>query len=271
MFSITEKEFHNLATYIKNNYGINLREEKKAIVVGRLYNVLQEKNINNFTDYYKYVFADKSGAALTELINRITTNHTFFMREAKHFYYLRDHVLPFLAKTNNEKDLRIWSAGCSTGEEPVTLAMIIDEFFGINKAGWDTRILATDISSRALNIAQKGIYNNESITSLPTHWKRSYFKPIDVSCSILVKKIKNEIIYRKFNLMEKTLPFRRKFHVIFCRNVMIYFDEMTKMELVNKFYDLLEPGGYLFIGHSESLNDVKTRYKYIMPAIYRKE
>jgi chemotaxis protein methyltransferase CheR len=148
--------------------------------------------------------------------------------------------------------------------------MIIDEFFGKEKVWWDAKVLATDISSKVLGEATKGIYSNEEIAPLPPDWRLNYFKKINNENSVIVDKIRNEVIYRKFNLMDGVFPFKRKFHVIFCRNVMIYFDAKTKSELVNKFYDMTEHGGYLFIGHSEALNREETRYKYIMPAVYRK-
>lgn len=271
MIDITEKEFAKLSEFIKTNYGINLKEEKKSLVIGRLYNVLMRRNFNSFSVFYDYIVADKTGDAVTLLIDKITTNHTFFMREADHFYYFRDTVLPYLAAASKEKDLRIWSAGCSTGKEPYTLAMILDEYLGNEKPKWDSKILATDISGKVLDIAQKGVYSNEEIASLPVQWRLSYFKKYDLENSILVDRIRNEVIYRRFNLMEAVFPFKRKFHVIFCRNVMIYFDSNTRDELVNKYYQCLEPGGYLFIGHSEYLNRESTRFKYIMPAVYRKE
>jgi len=271
MITITDKEFKQLSDYINENYGINLKEEKRSLVMGRLLNVLIENNFKSFSEYIDYVILDKTGKAADTLINKITTNHTFFMREADHFYYFRDRVLPYLASSVKEKDLRIWSAGCSSGEEPYTLAMIIDEFFGNEKIFWDTKILATDISTKVLNTAKVGIYSNEKIATLPASWRLKYFKKLDAQNSVVIDRLRNEVIYRKFNLMDKVFPFKRKFHVIFCRNVMIYFDARTRMELVNKFYNLTERGGYLFIGHSESLNREGTKYKYIMPAVYRKE
>jgi len=270
-FTITDREFYQLATYIKSKYGINLKSEKKTLVISRLYNVLLEHGFRNFSEYYEYIISDQTGNAAATLINKITTNHTFFMREADHFNFFRDKVLPFLANTVKDRDLRIWSAGCSSGEEPYTLAMIMDEYFGNMKMQWDTKILATDISGKVLETAAKGIYNNERIASLPLSWKQKYFKPFDGENSVLVDRIRNEVIFRKFNLMEERFPFKRKFHVIFCRNVMIYFDVQTKHELINKFYDLQEYGGYLFIGHSESIIREQTRYKYVRPAVYRKE
>ncbi|NLJ41546.1 MAG: protein-glutamate O-methyltransferase CheR [Clostridiales bacterium] len=271
MIDISDKEFHRLAKYIHNNYGIYLKEEKRALVVGRLRSLLIQNQFTNFSDYCEYVISDRTGAAAEALINRITTNHTYFMREEEHFYYLRDRVLPFLESTIKDRDLRIWSAGCSTGEEPYTMAMVIGDFFGNRKMFWDTKILATDISSQVLKQAAQGIYSNDKISSLPPKWRMDYFRGYDDQNSILKDSIKNEIIFRKFNLMERVFPFKRKFHVIFCRNVMIYFDARTKRDLVNKFYDSMENGGYLFIGHSESLIRGETPFKYIRPALYRKE
>lgn len=271
MLTITDKEFRQLADYIKLNYGIHLKEEKQSLITGRLHNVLIQKNFNNFTDYYRYVVSDKTGDAVINLIDKITTNHTFFMREADHFYFFRDVVLPFLAENVKSKDLRIWSAGCSSGEEPYTLAMIIDEYFGKGKMLWNSKILATDISSKVLGEASKGEYVNEDIAALPSSWKLNYFKKLDNEKSAIVDRIRNEIIFRRFNLIDQVFPFKKKFHVIFCRNVMIYFDTKTKLELINKFYDLTEYGGYLFVGHSESFNRGETRFRYVMPAVYRKE
>jgi len=271
VITITNKEFKELATYIKANCGINLKVEKQALVTGRLQNVLVQNGFISFSEYYNYILSDKTGRAVSTLLDKITTNYTFFMREADHFDYFKDIVLPFCSHKVVNKDLRIWCAGCSTGEEPYTLAMILDEYFGKEKVFWDTKILATDISSKVLDAAKKGVYCNKEIRTLPAQWKLNYIKKIDNEASIFVDKIRNEVIYRKFNLMEEVFPFKRKFHVIFCRNVMIYFDEKTKCNLVNKFYELLEPGGYFFIGHSESLNREETRFKYVMPAVYRKE
>jgi chemotaxis protein methyltransferase CheR len=271
MLNITDTEFNQLVNYIKANYGIKLCNEKKALAVGRLSNVLLQMNFKSFSEYYDYIISDTTGEAANILINRISTNHTFFMREKEHFIYFRDKVLPYLSKMIKDKDIRVWSAGCSTGEEPSTIAMIIDEYFQEEKNWWDTKILATDISSRVLDIARKGKYSNENISVLPVTWKLNYFNKIDTENSVMTDKIRKDIIYRKFNLIEEVFPFKKKFHVIFCRNVMIYFDDQTKRNLTRKFYDMTEPGGYLFIGHSESINRDDTKYKYIMPAVYRKE
>lgn len=271
MVNITDREYVLLTDYIYENYGIKLGNGKKSLVVGRLQNVLLQKKFSSFSEYYDYVVSDKTGDAVATLVDKITTNHTFFMRESEHFYYFRDKVLPRLASTIKNKDLRIWSAGCSTGEEAYTLAMIMQDYFGADKPQWDTRVLATDISSKVLETAKKGEYLSKGIEEFPLYWRTNYFKKIDDDKSIVTNRIRNEVIFRSFNLMNSSFPFKKKFNVIFCRNVMIYFDTQTKNELVERFYDFMEPGGFLFIGHSESINRDETRFKYVMPAVYRKE
>jgi chemotaxis protein methyltransferase CheR len=270
MLTITDKEFRQLAGFIQANYGIHLKEEKKALVIGRLQQVLIKMNLKSFSEYYDYLARDKTGESAATLVDRMTTNHTFFMREPDHFHFFRDTILPYLHQSVKEKDLRIWSAACSSGEEPYTLAMYLDDYFGHEKASWDARILATDISAAMLDAAKAAVYSNDRIAELPLKWKKQYFQPFDAERSILKENIRSQLIFRKFNLMETTLPFKKKFHIIFCRNVMIYFDSKTKEDLVERLYHALEYGGYLFIGQSESINRETTRFRYIMPAVYRK-
>jgi len=270
MIEITDKEFKKLSEYIKLNYGINLKDEKKILVTGRLQKILQENSCRNFTEYFDGVMGDKSGEAAISMINKITTNHTYFMREADHFDYFQNRVLPELKNNITNRDLRIWCAASSTGEEPYTLAIMVDEFFGYEKAGWDTKILATDLSESALETAISGIYSNEKMEVLSPQRISAYFKKYDAENWIINDNIKNDVIYRKFNLMEPKFPFRKKFHVIFCRNVMIYFDNETRKILINKLYDALEDGGYLFVGHSESVSRTETHFKSVMPSVYRK-
>jgi len=270
MLEISDKEFVQIADYIKRHFGIHLNKEKKALVSGRLSNLLQSLNMSSFSEYLDYIMKDRTGEAARTFINRMTTNHTYFMREEDHFHFFSKHVLPELRSMVKDRDLRIWSAGCSTGEEPYTLAMLIDEYLGNEKAMWDAKLLATDISDQVLRKAANGIYTSESIAQVPQKWRLSYFKYNGGQHYEVIERIKQEVIFRRFNLMDR-FPFRRKFHVIFCRNVMIYFDEKTKNELLEKFYDALEPHGYLFIGHSETTNRQASRFRYVMPAVYRKE
>ncbi len=271
MNDITDKEFIQIRDYINDNFGISLGIEKKSLVYSRLRSTIQELGLSDFTQYFKYLTEDKSGEAVVKFIDKITTNHTYFMRETDHFDYLRDTVLPYIQKTyDTQKDLRLWCAGCSSGEEAYTLQMIVNDHFKNITPKWDTQILATDISTQVLDKAVAGIYSNDSVGTLPDKWRKEYFKSYDGTSSIVCDDIKKNVTYRKFNFMEERFPFKRKFQVIFCRNVMIYFDNQTRDALVKRFYDCMEPGGYFFIGHSESLNHTSTEFKYVKPALYRK-
>lgn len=270
MIRITNEEFRRLAAYIKRHYGIHLKEEKKTLVTGRLQQVLVQHQFKSFGEYYDYVISDRSGRASAQLIDRISTNHTFFMRETSHLDFFREEVLPYLRKTVTDHHIRVWSAGCSSGEEPYTLAMIMHDYVKREKVWWKKQILATDIANTVLEKAIKGVYSNDAVAVLPAEWRKSYFKKYDDHHMIITDEVKKDVMFRIFNLMDRVFPFQRKFHVIFCRNVMIYFDQQTKMELVNKFYQALVPGGYLFVGHSESLDREQTDFRYVMPAVYRK-
>ena len=269
MLAINDQEFAWLVGYMRNTYGINLTQ-KRTLIEARLSNTLAEKGFGNFSEYFNFVLHDASGMEIETLINKLTTNHTFFMREPKHFEYFRETVLPYLEKNVRSRDLRIWSAGCSSGEEPYTLQMIINDYLGDDAVFWDKRLLATDISTRALNIAKAGVYPLEAVGDITKAWLLNYFEKCDAEHVKVRETIKKDIIFRKFNLMEDVFPFKKKFHVIFCRNVMIYFEKDTKQALIDKFYDSLVDGGYLFIGHSETIDREATEFKYIMPAVYRR-
>lgn len=258
-----------ICEFVQVHFGINLTE-KKNLVEGRLAKMLASRGIESFEEYFQLVVADKTGTEVSQLIDKLTTNHTFFMREASHFDYFRTQVLPWLAETVKDRDLRIWCAGCSSGEEPYTLAMILSDFFGQEKIYWDMNILATDISVSVLNAAKEGVYSGEAVRTLPKVWQLGYFNAIGNDKFQVCEKIRKQVIFRSFNLMEPVLPFRKPFHVIFCRNVMIYFDQETKNQLVSRFHGKSVSGGYLFIGHSESLSRNTMGYRYLLPSVYRK-
>ena len=270
MLTISEKEFRQLSELIKEKYGINLKEEKKTFMIGRLHNLLTQMGFSTFSQYYNYLLIDKTGKAESVLLDKITTNHTFFMREADHFFYFRDEVLPRLKGVINIGDLRGWCAASSSGEEPYTIAMIINDFIKSNKLDWDKKLLATDISLNVLETARAGIYSNEKVDTLPKYWQLSYFQKYDSNNKILKDEIKNEVLFRRLNLMDEVFPFRKKLHFVFCRNVMIYFDIPTKEKLIKKIHGALETGGYLFIGHSESLGKDNPDFKYLCPSVYKK-
>lgn len=265
---ITDSDFQHIVAYMQKNYGIDL-SQKRVLVGGRLENYLARNGYNSCAEYMAKVEHNPSGPEATDIVNALTTNHTYFMREFEHMEYLRQVVLPKLkVKEAARKDLRIWSAASSTGEEPYTIAMVLQDFFGLEH-GWDTKILATDISTKVLQHAQQGKYLAEQIEPLPEKWKRRFLDKLNEDEYQFKKELRNEVIFRQFNLMNP-LPFRRPFHVVFLRNVMIYFDEPTKLQLLRKIYDHMEPGGYLFIGTTEALNRKGTAFKYIEPSIYQK-
>ncbi|MCL2189379.1 MAG: protein-glutamate O-methyltransferase CheR [Defluviitaleaceae bacterium] len=270
MQELTTAEFNRIRDFIKANYGITLSDEKKTLVYSRLRTTLTEQGFSNFSDYFDHLIRDKSGESIVRFVDKITTNHTFFMRESDHFDYLRDTVFPYISETyGHQRDLRLWCCASSSGEEPVTLQMLAQDHFKKSGDKWDTQILATDISTNVLDKAVYGRYATEGVNSLPKSWQTDYFKKVDHQFSETLPIIRQNIIYRTFNLMNP-IPFTKKFQVIFCRNVMIYFDAGVREQVVKKLYDATETGGYLFIGHSESLNNTNTAYKYIKPAIYRK-
>ena len=270
MLSLNDNDFRRLITFIKSSFGIDL-SQKRQLIIGRLSNTVVSMGYSSFTEYIDHVLAEKKPQDLELLLSKLTTNYTFFLRESSHFDYFQKTVLPYLEKTKTNHVLSIWSAGCSSGQEPYTLSMILKEYFGNKPGNWDTRILATDISQNALKAALAGIYDEESLSALPADWKRKYFRPTsDSGVYEVADVLRNNVIFKTFNLMDP-IRFKLKFDVIFCRNVMIYFDQPTKEALVRRFYDATVPGGYFFIGHSESLNKATTPYHYLMPSTYRKE
>lgn len=267
MIHLTDQEFEEIVTFIKANYGINLIN-KRQLIEARLFSVLMEKGLTSFTDYIK-IIKQNDPAEIAVLLNKLTTNHTYFLREEAHFEFLKTTFLPMQEKTNTRKDIRIWSAGCSSGEEAYTTIMVMMDYFGLQRSSWDFRILATDISEKVMKEARTGIYGKESLKNVPPAWIKKYFTQQDSEHYFLNEEVRNQVIFKPLNLMEP-FSFRQPFDLIFCRNVMIYFDQPTRNILINKFYDVLKPGGYLFIGHSETVQRDTTKFRYIQPSIYQK-
>lgn len=270
MLTLSQQDFTRLVQFVKKNYGIDL-SKKMQLIMGRLSNTIISLGYTSFTDYIDHIISSKNPADLEVMLNKLTTNYTYFMREEAHFNFFRDTILPYLLATKKNKVLSIWSAGCSSGEEPYTISMIIKETLGAQAALWDTRVLATDISQNALKAAKEAVYDEDSLKNLSPSWKTKYFvKTQEQGVYSVAPGIKSNVIFQTFNLMDP-IHFRLKFDVIFCRNVMIYFDQNTKDALIQRFYEATAPGGYLLIGHSETINKEKTPYRYLMPATYRKE
>lgn len=267
LIHLSDKEFEDLRSFVYNKFGIDL-SKKRQLIEGRLSHTLKEKGMSSFAQYMQTLQHDQTGTEIHTFLNKITTNHSYFGRENEHFDFLSRVVLPDLERTRHG-DLRIWSAGCSAGQEAYNIAMTIDQYFGPRKKQWDTTILATDISMEVLGRAKRAIYSADNIAGLPAAWKSQYFKPLPDGTFQVCDKIRREVIFRPFNLMDP-FQYKKPFDIVFCRNVMIYFDKETTNRLVQKFYNATAEGGYFFIGHSESLNKSTTQYTYLQPATYQK-
>lgn len=268
MIQLSDSDFQRMAKFMQDNYGINLTK-KKQLIKNRLSMSIRAQGYMSFTDFIDKLISERDSKQIDFVLSKLTTNYTYFMREKEHYDFFMDVVLPDITKKNDRKKvLAIWSAGCSTGEEPYNISMCIKEYFGRSADAWDTRVLATDISPRVLAQARNPAY--EMPNDIPPAWKTKYFvKRSDGSGLYTVTpEIRKNVIFRTFNLMDQ-INFKLKFDVIFCRNVMIYFDQSTKDALVNRFYNATKSEGYLMIGHSENLSK-SCPYEMIKPAIFKK-
>lgn len=271
---LRDVDYERISRLVYEQCGINLHDGKKELVKARLGKRLREGNFRSFGDYYQYVITDAGTDELISMIDSLSTNLTYFFREENHFHTLRQIIPPLLKAPGNKggalAKLRIWSAGCSTGEEPYSLAMTVCE--SVNGASADVKIMATDISTKVLDTAVRGIFHKDKIGNIPPANLKRYFQMGSGRSDgffRIKKEIRDMIRFLRFNLME-TPPSSYRFDVIFCRNVMIYFDKETQAALINRFYQCLDKGGYLFIGHSESLTGLRHEFKYVEPSVYRR-
>ena len=272
--TLTEREFEQISEMVYNHCGINLHDGKKELVRSRLAKILRQRQFHSFSHYMDYVASDSSGQAFSELIDSLSTNLTSFFREAIHFEYLATVYLPELIaqrKDANQLRLRGWSAGCSSGEEPYSIAITMLEALH-DRSRWDVKLLASDISTRILHRAREGVYEHERIAPVSAALKNRYLiqrKHRDQKRYEVAPALRQLIVFKYVNLMEEW-PFRGPFDFIFCRNVMIYFDKPTQQRLINRFCQVLAPGGILFTGHSESLTGIRHNFRYVQPTIYKK-
>lgn len=273
---MSDNDYKKIAAFVHKTAGINLLEGKKELMRTRLSKRMRTLQLTDFSDYFKHVMTDKSGNELIFLLDALATNLTSFFREPQHFQFMANVLLPALEKRlrpKNNRRLRIWSAACSSGEEPYTIAMVVKESCPYFGDGGDLKILATDISTKVLSQAKQGLYGSKSVGSIPNHYLAKYFTQQESGTDKIYKvtdSMRQSVAFRRLNLIEP-LPFKQPLDVIFCRNVMIYFDKETITRLVESYYRILAPGGYLFIGHSESLSGLKHCFKYVTPCTYLKE
>lgn len=270
-FEFDESDFLGIKELITKHAGIVLTDAKRQLVYSRLTRRLRALNIRRFSEYLKLVATDDG--EMVNLVNAITTNLTSFFRENHHFEYLSEHIFPELMRSNaHSRRIRIWSAGCSTGEEPYSLAITVREFFE-QVPGWDVRILATDIDSNVVAKAQSGIYTEDRISELDEKVKKKWFIRGKGSNGGNVKvsdDLKQLITFKQLNLLQDW-PMHGPFDLIFCRNVVIYFDKPTKVNLFERYSRIMAPRAHLFIGHSESLFNISDEFKLLGGTIYQKK
>lgn len=268
---MTDREFKELCSLVYRYTGITLSEEKRELTYTRFSKRLKALNMSSFQDYCDIIHSNKN--ELTNFTNAITTNLTSFYRESHHFDSLREKVIPQLLKTNKSKRIRIWSSGCSTGEEPYTIAFTVLQCVP-DLQSWDIKILATDVDTDVLSTASAGKYPENRVDSLAKHIKNRWFiKRITngITEYEVDQQAKKLITFKKFNLISSNWPMHGPFDVIFCRNVVIYFNKSTQKVLLEKYSKLQNKGAYLYMGHSESIGRVTDKYKHVGRTIYIRE
>lgn len=269
MIELTDQEFIRLRDYVMANFGIDLTK-KRVLIQGRLNNTLVQYGMDNFSDYIDKVMKDKSGTELQMMLNKLTTNLTFFMREKEHFQYLTNTFLPEADQLYKGQPLRVWSAGCSSGEEPYTLAMTLLDYYGPSAGANKFVVLASDLSQNVLGQAHRGVYTAEGLKDVPKDWPSKYFDKVGDDEFRVKDKVRNLITFKIFNLMEP-FNFKAPFELIFCRNVMIYFEKQKKDELIGKFFKWTAPGGLFCISHSENIGRMDTGFRMVRPSTFRKD
>lgn len=274
---ISDSEFTNLRDFIYAQCGIYVADNRKYLLENRLGNRLKKLNLKNFDEYYNFLRFDGSKSKeMKKLFEVITTNETSFYRNPPQLQVFQEKVLTdVLADCRKKgKKLRIWSAGCSTGEEPYTISMIIHEALKNEVSSWDIRITANDLSERVLESARKGVYNDYTLRTTPADIAQRYFD-MNNGTNTIKPEVKKLVSFGQINLKDRTQIKRiERSQIVFCRNVIIYFDDEMKKQVINSYYDNLLPGGYLIIGHSESLHNITRAFKpihYPGAIIYKKE
>ena len=274
--ALSDRDFTRLSRLIYEQSGIKMPSGKKQMIEARLGKRLKSLEIHSFGAYCDYLFSREGLAQeLIGMIDLITTNKTDFFRESTHFDYLLQIVLPEWVDDQNSisgRKFRVWSAGCSTGEEPYTLAMILNEF-AEKLPGFDYQILATDLSTRVLEKAKQGVYDEEKVEPVPKLLQKKYIlRSKDRSSGLvrIVPELREKVRFRRLNFMDNDFGIHEPYDIIFCRNVVIYFDRPTQERLLNKFYTHLTKDGFIFMGHSETLNGLDVPLVMVHPTVYKK-
>lgn len=274
--NISANEFQKLADLIYQHAGIRLKDTKKNLVKSRLRKRVDTLDLSSFEEYYNKILDDRTGQELSYLLQAISTNVTSFFREQKHFDYLEDHIIPEMLEKYNQSSERtyihLWSSACSTGQEPYSMAISLLENI-TNPQNYRLKVLGTDISREALQSARRGVYRMEDVEDINDLVRNRYFESFKDNGTSKVRiktKVRNLVKFGYLNLNGKKFPFSKKFDVIFCRNVTIYFDKPVVQKLINRFEEYLKNDGYLFMGHSESLAGIDHDLTFREATIYQK-
>ena len=263
LVKIRDDEFQYLCELLYQSYGLNMRK-KRVLIEYRLMNILQKYQVNSFQEYFSLLRTDKSGKMKEEMLNKLTTNYSFFMREPQHFEFIKKEILPKLCVS---KPFSVWIAGCSYGQECYTLAMILEELRLSGMVLPPVNIYATDINTVALEQAKTGIYPKEAIANLPELWRKRFCRSLSDGTIQLKECIRKQVTFEYHNIME---PYdKRKFHLIMCRNVLIYFDERSRNKIYQRFYNSLQPKGFLILGMAEMILQNHVLFKYHGASIYQ--
>ncbi len=270
--SLTECEFDYICQFVYQSAGIVLNESKREMVYRRLTRIVRDRKLSSFSSYYQ-LLKEQPAQEERYFINAITTNLTSFFREQHHFDFLSQHELPrLLALKKDNRRIRIWSSASSTGEEPYSIAITLLEALGSQSIYWDAKILATDIDSNVVAKGKAGVYPQQSIEDIPSDLVKTYFKKGkgQFSEQVRTENVLRELItFKQLNLLEQW-PMGGPFDIIFCRNVIIYFDKKTQAELFERYYNMLAPGGLLLLGHSENLGSYQQYFESVGRTIFRK-
>jgi len=275
MGRLSEREFGLFRHLIKKHVGVSFVRTKKVALQRKLASRINSLGLESYSEYYRCLLRDKEGGwELRRLINTITVDQSAFFRHSKQFELLANVVLPQVVTQNNStKKLRIWSAGCATGQEAYSIAMVVNEMFKGDHT-WDIRILASDVDTDALKFAYRGLYPKESIQQIPIEYLNKYFTKgtgKDSGYFLIKEDLRKRLLFRRLNFVDFDFPFRSPVDIIFCRNVMIYFDIEVKKRLINNFYRILERDGFLCLGASESLIGVDDRFALVSYFTYQKK
>lgn len=275
MASLSDAQFKRLSSFIESTLGIRMPPAKRIMLESRLYKRIRALRHSGFQEYLDFVFSEEQvNAEMLHMIDAVTTNKTDFFRESDHFDFLAQRLLPerYREGWGVRDPFRVWSAAASTGEEPYTLAMVLQEFAASHR-DFSYRILGTDVSTQVLERGRKAVYTEDRIAPVPESMKRKYLMRSKDRESRLVRVkplLRHNVVFHRLNLMQADLGVREQFEVIFCRNVIIYFERDTQTALLRKLYQYLRPGGYLFLGHSETLAGMELPVFSVAPTVYRK-